>query len=144
MADLSKLASRIKNIFLILGLLICSLILLVTLPLTLLWAVVNGPTTFFPQKVFSQKSPDGKFEIDVFRKVQFPVLDIDPEITVYISLKNSEKNYEINSVKFDLREISDLEEPEITWTPNGAHIENIDTHKQFAFDLGLPDYLRQY
>lgn len=141
MKESNKVISRMKNKFSIIGLVICLLILLVSLPLTLLWAVFKGPTTFFSQNVYSQKSPDGKFEIDVSRKVHFPVFDIDPEITVFISLKNIEKNYEINSVQFELREFSDLEEPEISWTPKGVHIENIDTHKQFAFDLRLPDYL---
>jgi hypothetical protein len=106
-----------------------------------MWSLFKGPTIFFSQQVYSQKSPDKKFEINVSRKVNFPANEfLDPSITVYLSLNNAEKNYQINSVQFELREFSDLEKPEIIWTPNEVQINGIDSHKDFSFSFRLPHY----
>jgi hypothetical protein len=140
----SKKTNSIK-VFLIAFLAFSLSILLLFLSPTLILLVFNGPSIFFFQKVYSSQSPDGKFELTVSKKVALPANEfIDPAITVNISLKHIQKNYEINATQFGLYEISDLENPNIIWTSNGVHIENIDTHKQFSFDLREPNYINQY
>lgn len=60
--------------------------------LFLFFIVTLWKMTFFsPQQIYSFNSPDGKFEVNVFRKTNFPPNELlDPAITVYVSLINVE------------------------------------------------------
>jgi hypothetical protein len=130
--------TKLRLVWIISGVTGLSALSLLLFP-SVLWSLFMGPATFFPQQIYSMKSPDKKYEIKVSRKVNFPALEfLDPEITVYVSLEDAEKNYQINSVEFKIREISDLENPEIIWTPDEVRINRIDSGENFSIRFRLP------
>jgi hypothetical protein len=100
-----------------------------------------GPSTFFAKETYRSVSPDGRYELRVYRRVNFPTFDVIslPPITVTVDIRKAGALGAFNSVKFQIHEYSDLMEPEVEWSTTQVNIDKIDYHKEYAFTLRFPE-----
>jgi hypothetical protein len=107
---------------------------------TIIFLSFGGHTLILPQKVYSIKSPDNKYVLDISNRVSLPVISpIDPSGVVHISLKAASNKSELDSVTFEIHEFGELTKPTVIWKTDEAYIENIEYHKEISFKIPLPN-----
>ena len=134
-------ASYRKRLFLTVGSVIVSVITFIALLPTMFWVFLGpGVDTLFMNEVHQFSSPDGRYEVIVSRRVNFPLFDpFSPSITARIDLKRKGSYRTLNYVQFEIHEYSELRKPEVSWTGSDVRVDKIDWHNEHAFTLRLPE-----
>jgi hypothetical protein len=132
-------SSRFVRRIIAIGLLsIAAIVLFVVLIPTMLVMIESGPGAFFYRTAFVQTSPNGRFKLEVRRRMNFPADEIiDPSGTVSVQLIDQETSTLIDEKTFRIHELSELQDPELEWRTNAVAISKIETHHEVTLELKL-------
>jgi hypothetical protein len=83
---------------------------------------------FRPRQLFSSTSPDGRYRIDGFVRVDFPANEIlDPSGTLRITLRDAHTGNALDQLFVGLYEANDFAKPTIAWEPSGrVRVQNLE------------------
>jgi hypothetical protein len=112
-------------------------VLFVSLP-TVVW-LLTGPGSIFEERARHIVSPDGRFEINIFRRVSLPVFDPSaPASKIRLELREVGSPAALNSVEFEIHEFQELMHPAVMWNDLEVYIDEIESHGDFSLRLKLP------
>ena len=115
------------------------LIFVIMIP-TLLLTLSQGPGIFFSSETFRDFSPDGQYEIRVYRRVNFPAFDVlSPSGTITTDIRKAGALGAFNAIEFQIHEIGELLKPEVQWATTQVVIDKIDYHNEYSFVLRFPE-----
>lgn len=94
------------------------LLILPTVLLVVPHLVMFGPVPLFPRVEYTSFSPNGRWRVEVTRRVAFPPNEgFDPSIHVVARLEDAYTRKTVNLVRLNLLEDSDFnEQPQVMWS----------------------------
>jgi hypothetical protein len=117
---------------------VAGIVIFVMLIPSMLVIVFLGPGVFFYQDKFEHISPDGRFQLRVRKRMNFPVDGIiDASGTVSVQARDLETSTLLDEKTFWIHEYPELKDPKIEWRQGTVAIREIETHNEVAFELKL-------
>jgi hypothetical protein len=97
--------------------------LLAALPTFVHWSLGG----FHSRELFSSTSPDGRYRIDGFVRLDFPVTDVvDPSGTLRITLRDARTGRTLDQLFVGMYEADDFVKPTIVWEARGrVQVQNM-------------------
>ncbi len=110
-------SSRFVRRTIAIGLLsVSGIVLFVVLIPTMFVMVGYGMGAFFYETAFEQTSPDGRFKLEVRRRMNFPANEfIDPSGTVLIRVIDLETSTLVDANTFSIHEYWGMQDPALEW-----------------------------
>lgn len=117
---------------------VAGIVLFVMFIPTLLVLIFLGPGVFFYQDKFEHSSPDGRFQLRIRKRMNFPVDGIiDASGTVSVQARDLETSTLLDEKTFWIHEYPELKDPTVEWLEGTVAIREIENHNQIAFELKL-------
>jgi hypothetical protein len=112
------------------------IVFVLMIPTILMISMGPGPSVFLYQTEFQHNSPDGRFRLDVERRMNFPADDLlSPSGTIRVTLIDVSSAKPIDQRVVWIHEHPELQDPVLMWTPETVLVTNIETHNLERFEL---------